>query len=296
MTGLLSLAFAAGMVAPVNPCGFALLPAWIARTLGDASGSPHPVRLLRALQAGAALTIGFAGTLVVAGLVVSAGARGLIQAAPGLGLGLGALLVLLGLAMLAGRTITVRMPGLSGRTTDALPPILQQVGFGVGYALASLACTFGVLLAVIAQAQAAADFAGLALVFGAYAAGSATVLLTLSVVTALAGTAISRRAVTLARFGPRATGALLLITGVYLAWYWYPAASSNQFAGTGGPSGLTRVSAVVSSWIQGHTTAFAVVSVVVLAGTTGFVLLRTGRPREAVEKVRARLERRSDGL
>ena len=33
MTALLALAFAAGMIAPVNPCGFALLPAWIAQTL-----------------------------------------------------------------------------------------------------------------------------------------------------------------------------------------------------------------------------------------------------------------------
>ena len=36
MTALLALAFAAGMIAPVNPCGFALLPAWIAQTIGDA--------------------------------------------------------------------------------------------------------------------------------------------------------------------------------------------------------------------------------------------------------------------
>ena len=35
MGGLLTLAFAAGMVAPVNPCGFALLPAWISHTIGD---------------------------------------------------------------------------------------------------------------------------------------------------------------------------------------------------------------------------------------------------------------------
>ena len=103
MGGLLSLAFAAGMVAPVNPCGFALLPAWISQTLGDADASPVPVRLLRALRSGIALAIGFAGTLAAAGLLVSAGARGLIQAAPKLGLAVGVLLVLLGLWMLAER-------------------------------------------------------------------------------------------------------------------------------------------------------------------------------------------------
>ena len=56
MGGLLTLAFAAGMVAPVNPCGFALLPAWISHTIGDGDTSPAPVRLLHALRAGAALT------------------------------------------------------------------------------------------------------------------------------------------------------------------------------------------------------------------------------------------------
>ena len=40
MGGLLTLAFAAGMVAPVNPCGFALLPAWISHTIGDGDTSP----------------------------------------------------------------------------------------------------------------------------------------------------------------------------------------------------------------------------------------------------------------
>ena len=101
MGGLLALAFAAGMIAPVNPCGFALLPAWITHALGDAASSSAPVRLLRALRAGLALTIGFAGTLALAGVAVSAGARGLIQAAPALGLAVGILLVLLGGAMLA---------------------------------------------------------------------------------------------------------------------------------------------------------------------------------------------------
>jgi len=55
-----------------------------------------------------------------------------------------------------------------------------MAAFGVGYALASLSCTFGVILAVIAQAQATYSYAGLLLVFGVYAAGSATVLLLLA--------------------------------------------------------------------------------------------------------------------
>lgn len=260
MSGLLTLAFAAGMIAPVNPCGFALLPAWITHALGDAAASPAPVRLLRALRTGLALTIGFAGTLGLAGVVVSAGARGLIRAAPAIGLAVGLVLVLLGAAMLAGRSISLRLPSIPGPAIEKLPSTIRMIVFGVGYAAASLSCTFGILLAVIAQAQATASFAGLLLVFGVYAAGSATILLLVSVATATAGSLLTRRIAALARYGPNVTAVVLVLTGVYLTWYWYPAATGEAL-----PSGRTdvvaTVSATVSGWLQGHTGLIAGLSI-----------------------------------
>ncbi len=122
-----------------------------------------------------------------------------------------------------------------------------------------MSCTFGVLLAVIAQAQATASFAGLLLVFATYAAGSATLLLLLALMTGLAGAALTRQASTLARYGPRATAAVLLLTGAYLAWYWYPAATGGHV--TGG-NGLVRASVTATTWIQGRTTLLAAIAVV----------------------------------
>ena len=110
MTALLALAFAAGMIAPVNPCGFALLPAWIAQTIGDAWTRPLALRLAHGLRAGLALSLGFAGTLAAFGLIVSAGARTLISAAPWLGMATGVILLLLGLAMLTGLTPRLHLP------------------------------------------------------------------------------------------------------------------------------------------------------------------------------------------
>ncbi|MDN5759880.1 cytochrome c biogenesis protein CcdA [Brevibacterium sp. BDJS002] len=251
MGGLLALAFAAGMIAPVNPCGFALLPAWITHALGDAAASPAPVRLLRALRAGLALTIGFAGTLALAGVVVSAGARGLIQAAPVLGLAVGVLLVLFGGTMLAGRSFSLRLPSIPSNVTDRPPRTTRMVLFGVGYAAASLSCTFGVLLAVIAQAQATASLIGMLLVFAAYAAGSAAVLLLVAVAAAAAGSALSRRIAALARYGPKVTAAVLILTGAYLAWYWYPAATGDAPA-SGRSNAIAAVATSVSDWVQGH--------------------------------------------
>ena len=276
MGGLLTLAFAAGMVAPVNPCGFALLPAWISHTIGDGDTSPAPVRLLHALRAGAALTLGFAGTLAAAGLVVSAGARGLIEAAPALGLAVGVLLVLLGGAMLAGRSFSRRLPRIPGRATAGLAPTAQMVVFGVGYAIASLACTFGVLLAVIAQAQATASYAGLLVVFGVYAAGSATVLLLLALATAAAGTALTHRVATLARYGPKVTAVVLVLTGAYLAWYWYPAATGDATS-AGRAGALAGLSATISQWIQGRTTLISVLAVTAVLGAATLALVERRR-------------------
>ncbi|WP_313450913.1 cytochrome c biogenesis CcdA family protein [Brevibacterium casei] len=271
MGGLLALAFAAGMIAPVNPCGLALLPAWITHALGDAASSPAPVRFLRSLRAGLAVTIGFAGTLALAGIAVSAGARSLIQAAPALGLAVGVVLVLFGAAMLAGRSFSLRLPGIPSRVTARPPSTARMVVFGVGYAAASLSCTFGVFLAVVAQAQATASFAGLLLVFAVYAAGSASVLLLVAVTAAAAGTALSRRIASLARYGPRVTAAVLILTGAYLAWYWYPAVTGDASA-FGRTNAVAAVATSVSDWVQGHVgvvtgVSVAAVFVALLLGT-----------------------------
>ncbi len=259
MSGLLALAFAAGMLAPINPCGFALLPAWITYTLGNTDASPLPVRLVRGVRAGAALTIGFAGTLAIAGLIVSAGVRALIAVAPWLGLATGLALLLLGGLLLSG--LTMRLPAAARQPTSRSPSTSagRLTLFGVGYAAASLSCTFGVLLAVIAQAQATTSYAGLLAVFAAYAAGSAVVLLLVSISTAVAGVALTRQLAKLARHSHRVTAVVLVATGAYLTWYWYPAATGGHV--TGG-NGLVRASVTATTWIQGRTTLLAAIAVV----------------------------------
>ena len=69
--GSLSLALGAGLVAALNPCGFALLPAYLSLfVLGDAPRS-SAAAVVRALRATAALTLGFAGVFVAFGLAIA---------------------------------------------------------------------------------------------------------------------------------------------------------------------------------------------------------------------------------
>lgn len=274
MNGLLALAFAAGMLAPVNPCGFALLPAWFTYTIGDTDDAATPVRLARSLRGGAALTLGFAGTLSAVGIAVSAGAHAIIGAAPWIGLTIGVGLALLGVLMLAGRSFGIRLPTRRTARRDA-SGTGRMVAFGAGYAAASLSCTFGVLLAVIAQAQATATFVGLLAVFAAYALGSAVILFLVAVGTAVVGAVLIRRIAMVARHAHRITAVVLLASGAYLAWYWFPAATGDGSRSTGVP----RLSTSAADWLQQHTAAVAWLSVTAVLTVVAFGALHRFRSR-----------------
>lgn len=270
---LLALAFTAGMLAPVNPCGFALLPAWITSTLATGGTDAMLVRLARALRTGTILTIGFTGTLTLAGIAISAGARPLVTAAPWLGITIGLTLTVLGVFMLTGRTIGLRLPARIRHRPDS-PGAAGVFAAGIGYALASLSCTFGVLLAVIAQAQATSGWGGLLAVFTAYTAGAATILMLVSIGTAIAGTALTRHLGVLARHGTRVTAVVLIATGAYLAWYWLPAATGHTASG---PNPLTGWSGAATGWLQDHALSVSVIAGFAVAATAVAVHWTTHR-------------------
>ncbi len=251
---LLTLAFTAGLLAPVNPCGFALLPAYLTHTATARPDAALPQRLLQSLAAGAALAAGFAITLSTAGLAISAGAQQLIRAAPWLGFTVGVLLALLGLAGLARYEPRVRLhlPAITPRTGGAMTSPGRWALFGVGYAAASLACTIAVLLAVITQAQASTTIGGQVAVFAAYASGSIALLLVLSAAAALAGSALFRWARVIARHQARFAATLLLLTGVYVATYWWPAVTGQSPTGHG-LAAIDQWSATTTTWLQAHT-------------------------------------------
>lgn len=133
-------------------------------------------------------------------------------------------------------------------------------------------------LAVTAQAQAAASYAGLLAVFSAYAAGSATILMLVSGGTAVAGAALGRRIPgLLPRHSNRIAAAVLVMTGAYLTWYWYPAATG----GTAQANGLAAWSAAAGAWIRDNTTLIAVLAAAVVLASALAAINRRPTPHQA---------------
>lgn len=92
----IAFAFVAGLLSPANPCGLAMLPAFVGYYLGtDAADTNRPawIRIGHGLGVGAAVSAGFAAVFVAAGLVISAGLRSFVSYVPWAAVLIGALLV-----------------------------------------------------------------------------------------------------------------------------------------------------------------------------------------------------------
>ena len=215
------LALAAGTLAVVNPCGFALLPAYASLlVLGD-EPPQRGAAIGRALGFAGAMTVGFVGVFAVFGLLLASVAGQIQERLPWFTVIFGLVLVALGGWLAAGRTL----PGPRIFTRHGQPltrSFTSMALFGVAYALASLGCTIGPFLVTVVATFRAGSVAGGIAVFSAYALGMGIVVATVSLAVALAqGTVVSalRRA---GRLVSRLGGLLLLASGAYVAYYgWY---------------------------------------------------------------------------
>jgi cytochrome c-type biogenesis protein len=251
----LALALAAGMVAAVNPCGFALLPAYVSfLVLGDGAAAGTPSAAARRAAVGRALlltgsmTVGFVAVFGAFGLLVAPAASAVQQRLPWFTIVLGLVLAGLGGWLLAGRTVSV--PGL--KVTRGISPTRtapSMVLFGMFYAAASLGCTIGPFLAIVGSSfRAGSAWAALGL-FGAYAAGMGLVVGAVSLAVALArGGLVSR----LRRAGgllTRAGGGLLLLAGAYVAYYgWW---EIRVFRGAATTDPVVGAAEGVQRWLAG---------------------------------------------
>jgi cytochrome c-type biogenesis protein len=253
MTAVLGLAFLTGMLATVNPCGFAMLPTYLAYFIGSGPGAGRKRPLLAGLRAGVALSAGFATVFVTAGLLAAVGLRSVASALPWAAALIGAVIVAAGLGMVFGW----QLPGTKlnlPRTlkTDGARSGLRAVfGYGVAYAVAALSCSLALLLAVVAQAVSTGSLVGLLAVFAAYALGSSVVLVLLSLGAAVARDALARHVRKLLPFVNRLGGAALVLAGIYLLLYWVPALSGGQAGGIMSGA-VIEASAALSGFISGN--------------------------------------------
>ena len=277
-------AFTVGMVATVNPCGFAMLPAYLGYFLGISAdeGTDTTASLLRALVVGAVVSAGFLVVFALAGAVVAWTSVGVGEWSPWLTIIIGMALFGLGSALAMGWEPKVLLPRLDrgGRNRGLWSMFL----FGISYAIASLSCTLPVFSSVVATTFSRTSFTSGLATFVAYSVGMALILMVLTVTLALAQRGL---VTTLRRALPyvqRISGIIMALMGAYLTWYGiYEIRIARQGRATGqGPVDLvTGWSFDLSERIQRIDPVQAALFLsLVVAGVVLLALLRSGGARD----------------
>jgi cytochrome c-type biogenesis protein len=279
----LALAFTAGMVATMNPCGFAMLPAYLSYFLGiERSGDRSAeAGTLRALVVGGVVSLGFVALFGVMGAVISWTSFSVEKYASWVSIPIGVGLVALGVAFILGWEPRVFVPRLDKGGRDR--SLLSMFGFGVSYAIASLSCTIGPFLAAVVSTFRRSNVASGISVFGAYALGMAVLLMALTLTMALARKSLERGLRRGLPYIQKVSGVLMVITGAYVTWYAiYEIRVQGGSFGTSGPVDVVfSWSADLQNWLsEVGTIRIGLLLGLLMASAATVALLRT-KPRAA---------------
>ncbi len=277
-TAALGFALGAGLVAALNPCGFAFLPGYLGLVIvGEAQPAGRLPALVRAGAATLVMAAGFVTVFGIFGLVVSPLITSAQRYLPFATVVVGVGLVVLGLWLLSGRDLTVMMPKVSGGTPTAR--LRSMYGYGVAYAVASLSCTIAPFLAVIGTTFRQGDLATGVLAFLAYAAGMALTVGVAAFAVALLG---SSGAASIRRILPhinRIAGAVVLLTGLYVTYYGYYEIRLFFAEGSANDPIIEGAAAIQSRLARGVDTLGVWPLAGIAAATVAVALLRRVRTR-----------------
>jgi cytochrome c-type biogenesis protein len=209
-----ALAFTAGLVATINPCGLAMLPAYLSFFLGldDGAGDGAASRSVgRGLVVGAVVSAGFLTVFRLAGVLLTAGVQAAVDVLPWAAMVVGVGVAALGVALLGGYELRVSLPKVG-----AAPPGRGLRGvylFGVSYAVASLSCTLPVFLVVVAGTIPQLGFVAGVATFLVYGLGMSTLLLLITLAVATGRRAFVGRLRRSSQHVDRIAGGVLVLAG-----------------------------------------------------------------------------------
>ena len=224
LTTLAGLALSAGFISAFNPCGFAMMPAYLSYFLGiEGNKRLGPAQsIFRGLGVGLTLSAGFMTVFAAIGALASTVlSRSAIEGRVAwVTFVLGIVMGILGVAMLTGFEPKFRLPRLQrGGESRRLSSIFL---FGMSYAIVSLGCTMPVFFGTVVSAFSSRDFFDGLLVFIAYGAGLCAVIMVLTLAMAVARTEVLAKMRRILPHVNRISGGFLVVVGAFLALYgWW---------------------------------------------------------------------------
>lgn len=275
LEGNFAYSFILGVMAAVNPCGFVLLPTYLVYYLGSELGDGQrtpAASLRRGLTVGGAVSAGFVSLFIVVGIISRAFTTVIRDNAKYAALAIGIGLVVMGAAMFRGWKPPITQPDVSIQRERTFRNMFL---FGIVYAIASIGCTIGLLISVILGSINRNGFVSGVVSIVLYGLGMGMLVTSLTVALSFARNGI----VTFLRRGfrwfDRVSAAFVLLTGLYLSWYWWGAITDR-----GGDGVIDRVDSAqtrVVTFLQDLGAPFLAFVFVLVIGTAVAVVVRSRR-------------------
>ena len=219
-----------GMLAAVNPCGFVLLPTYLTAYLAVGEEMDARSRITRSLVVGCSVSAGFIGVFVLVG-TVSRLFTGWFEAnAKYPALVIGIALIGMGARMLSGWRPKFWVPSFAG--SGRRGSVSNMALFGVVYAIASIGCTIGLLTTAILGSFSRHGVVSGVISVALYGLGMGLFVTALTVSLAFAKGTLLRSGRSAMRVVNHLSSLLVLLSGVYLTWYWYVAITQRSEPGS----------------------------------------------------------------
>ncbi|MFZ9866665.1 MAG: cytochrome c biogenesis CcdA family protein [Ilumatobacteraceae bacterium] len=218
-----------GMLAAVNPCGFVLLPTYLVAYLSVSDDTDVATRLRRSLVVGGSVSAGFLVVFLIVGAISRLFTNWIEINSKYVSLVVGLALIVMGVRMLSGWRPRIWVPALGGESRRN--GVVGMFAFGVVYAIASIGCTIGLLTTAILGSFTRDGLVSGVLSVVMYGFGMALFVTALTTTLAFAKTALVRGGRGVMSVVSYVSSGLVLITGIYLAWYWYVAITEQSDQG-----------------------------------------------------------------
>jgi cytochrome c-type biogenesis protein len=272
-----TLAFTAGLVATVNPCGFAMLPAYLSYFMGldDDGDTPVAIGVWRGLRVGAVVTAGFLTVFGLAGALITLGIQTLVSVVPWAAMLVGVGVAGLGVAMLLGHELQTSLPKVGkAREGRNLRGVFM---FGTSYAVASLSCTLPVFLVVVAGAIPQLGFFRGVATFVVYGLGMSTLLLVVTLALAFGKQALIGRLRRSSRLVNGISGSIMVVAGGYIVLFWVTTLAGGGTTQAAPVVWVERLSSAATNAVAGAGIHLGLAAAVLLLATAVWALVSRHR-------------------
>ena len=224
ITGL--FAFSAGVVSAVNPCGFAMLPAYLglymSTSIYEKDSTHYGKMILKGLFIGCCVGLGVLSLFLFVGLITGFALNFIRSIMEWVGLFLGVGLITIGIWLMNGGRLYT---GLTARIGQSIgnPIQISFKGFflfGVSYGVASLSCTLPIFLSVVGINLNGSSIYDSMMQFALYGAGMGAMILFVTLSMAILKGVMIRYIKLALPYVERIGFFLVVLSGMYIVFYW----------------------------------------------------------------------------